>query len=119
MEHGEKGVPCKFCGGPVPPSRSRNKKQVRDFCCCGHKNAYGVEARKVGRRLLAVGMDPGEREAFLETLRKIGPGRIIVRDPAAREARRKRQEYVDLDAMLPQERLGALCRAAERWGVMK
>jgi len=90
---------------------------MREFCSRAHKDLHGVIARKVGREVLAVNMSEAARDAFIKMLRE-STGQLAVNDKQARDARRKRQEYVDLDRMAKQERLGVLCRAAERWGVM-
>jgi hypothetical protein len=46
-------------------------------------------------------------------------GKALIRDISLLAVRRERQEHVDLDTMTAQERLGALCRAAEKSGVLK
>jgi hypothetical protein len=79
----------------VKITKNRNgieKRFFSDKC----RTAYDARARQIGRQVVARGI--GERD-------------LIIGD-------RRRQEFVDLDRMTRQERLGALCRAAERAGVL-
>jgi len=68
------------------------KRFFSDKC----RAAFHVRARDIGRVVMARGIRAED---------------LIIGD-------RRRKEFVDLDRMTMQERLGALCRAAERVGVM-
>lgn len=107
-----------FCGNPVPPSRSRNRRQVREHCSRSCKDAAGVEARRLGRRVLAAGMGRDEREAFIGALEKLGPGGAAIVDKRKRKSRAEAQEYIDLESMTPEERRLELGRAAYKMGIL-
>ena len=107
-------APCMFCGKPVDPSKSRNKEVKKDTCNRRCKDAAGTRDRKVGRRVVNAVPREDEREALISTIEQVkSKGRLVRVGPV-----REKVEMVDLGPMTSQERLGILCRAAERWGVM-
>lgn len=97
--------PCACgCGRMVRKVKNRNgwvKEYLSDKC----RTRHNAEAQRIGRGLMKTGIPA-------EAIR-----RAMIR-AAMKPIRRKRQEYVDIDAMTKQERLGALCRAAEKMGVL-
>ena len=106
------------CGRMVQQVTNRNglmKEYFDDKC----RERMSSRARDIGRRVIRSGVPESTVDTLLKQARSIEPGKLLVLDRGKRELRRKRQEYVDLDGMSPQERLGALCRAAEKMGVME
>jgi hypothetical protein len=92
--HGLRPCAC-GCSRMVKITKNRNgieKKFFSDKC----RTAVDARARHIGRAVVARGIRAED---------------LIIGD-------RRRQEFVDLDRMTRQERLGALCRAAERAGVL-
>jgi hypothetical protein len=83
--------------------KNRNGK-IKEFFGDECRTRHNAAAQRIGRGLMKTGT-PAEAVQ-----------RALVR-AAMKPIRRKRQEYIDLDTMRPQERLGALCRAAEKAGV--
>lgn len=87
--------------------------RATDFCNDEHRVLFHSRARDIGHRVL--------RNDILQ--------RLIDMPFSAREERALRRLFrgprppvppvIDLGAMTCQERLGALCRAAERFGVIK
>jgi hypothetical protein len=97
--HGLHECPC-GCLRVVPETRNRNGRERR-FATEACRRRWHSRARGIGAELL-----------------RRGAGGIIERAILLPE-RVRRAEMVDLDRMLPQERLGALCRAAEKMKVIR
>jgi hypothetical protein len=74
-----------------------------DYCHDQHRTEYHTRAREIGY-------------AVIDTLGY--PEAIRIRTGVRLTVRKPRIELYDLDRLQPQERLGALCRAAERQGVL-
>ena len=92
------------CGRMVRKVKNRNGR-VKEYLSDKCRTRHNAEAQRIGRGLMKTGMPA-------EAIR-----RALVR-AAMKPIRRKRQEYIDIDVMTKQERLGALCRAAEKAGVL-
>ena len=92
------------CGRMVRKVKNRNGR-TKEFFGDECRTRHNATAQKIGRGLMKTGMP-------VEAVQ-----RALVR-AAMKPIRRKRQEYIDLDAMKKQERLGALCRAAEKTGMI-
>lgn len=92
------------CSRTFKTTRNRNgtsKEYFSDRC----RADYNSRARNIGRRVIKSGVDEADIQAAIS--------RVVMLP-----ARKQRQEYVDLENMRTQERLGFLCRAAERCGVI-
>jgi len=113
--HGLKPCLC-GCGRMVPQVKNDNGL-VKGFFDDKCRGRWHSRARAIGQRMLHVNIPEAELRGLIEALGKMGPGRIVIADRALRARRRKRQEYVDLDAMTPEKRRRELCRAA--WMVYK
>lgn len=90
------------CGRIVPKGKNRNKI-VRRFFSDQCRMDYDRQSRRIGRTI----RDRGIR-----------PENVIIQDRQVMEVRKKQQEQIDLDSIMPRARLRLLCRAAETFGVM-
>lgn len=112
-----------------PPSRARMDKvcfcriegcqnllfgKATDYCHDQHRNLYHSTARTVGHRVITA---TGFNEAEILAARIV---EMHISDLGGLKIKiqRVRPEEIDIDNMRPQERLGALCRAAERVGIL-
>lgn len=76
-------------------NRNGRMRQYHSDACRTRQNAA---AQRIGRQILAAGVTAGTVQRLI--------------------SRSQRAAAVDLALLPPQERLGLLCRAAERWGVL-
>lgn len=92
------------CGRMVRNVRNRNGR-VKEYYEAECRTRHNARAQRLGRQVLSIGlpMDRAMRAVSREALRPL---------------RKVRQESVDLGPLPKQERLGLLCRAAERWGII-
>lgn len=81
---------------------------LQTLCPCGCGRLVRNVKNRNGR--MKMFFDDKCRGRWYGRAREIGKGIL---------EKRKQQEFIDLDAMLPQERLGALVRFAEKMGILK
>ena len=93
------------CGRMVRKVKNRNGR-IKEYFSDKCRTRYNAAAQRIGRGLMKTGMPV---EAVQRALARA----------AMEPVRRGRQEYIDIDAMTKQERLGALCRAAEKAGILE
>lgn len=105
------------CGAIIPPSKNPNPKVPKEHCSRKCKDAANTEARKTGKRVMTAVPMRSEREVLISTMEKLKASGQAIVVKSARKTTMPTQ-VLNLGAMTHQERLGALCRAAERQGVM-
>lgn len=93
---------CKFCG------KELTGKQ-KEFCCRKHKDAWHAKAMKVGH---AVFHESKFHDVSVDVLMS------AMKEVASKKKKREKNIKYDLDSMPCQERLGLLCRAAQRMGIL-
>lgn len=104
--------PC-LCGcKEMVPQVKNDNGLVKGFFNDKCRARWHSRARALGQQVFRANIPEAEIRGFIEAIKRMGPGRVVITDKALRETRRKRQEYIDLDAMTMEERRRELCRAS-------